>query len=175
MKTMLKGLLLAAALLMVAARPAAAQSGFTVLGNVGFGLQHDTDFAETANGLAGPNIGAGVFLTPKIAVLGRMSGTMATFTGNVKQNAYVYGGTIQFWLNKWASVEAGAGYGHWTLPDFNESGNGFGLLFAFEATVWQKGPHHIRAGFEYAPLFDTTNNFDIHNMGIVGGYQWVKK
>ena len=164
-------------MLLVVASPAFAQAparhGFTVLANVGVGFQNDEFYQETATGLGGVNFGAGVFVTDNIAILGRFSGTVARFDagGNIRQTSTVYGGTVQFWLNNWASIEAGAGYGLW-MDEFDDSDGGFGLIFAFHASVFQRGSHHIRAGVEYAPVFTDTN---VHNIGIVAGYQFVKK
>jgi len=172
----MKRVVLVAFLLLVVASPAFAQApahkGFTALANVGVGFQTDTDYEETAIGVGGLNFGAGVFVTNRIAILGRASGTSATFdaSGGARQTAAVYGGTVQCWLNNWASVEFGGGYAYWS-DDFNDSDGGFGLIIGFHATVWQKGAHHVRAGVEYAPLF---TDIKIHNIGIVAGYQYAR-
>ena len=165
----MKRVLLIAALLLAVASPAAAQIKFTALANLGVGFQNDEFYGETANGLAGLNFGAGVFLTPDLAVLGRFSGTRVTFdTVNIEQSSGVFGGTVQYWLNNWASIEAGVGYGRWK-DEFDDSDGGFGLILGFGATVFQRGPHHVRAGFEYAPVF---TDFKVHNMGLTIGYQY---
>jgi hypothetical protein len=159
-------------MLMFVASPAFAQSGFTVLANVGVGFQNDEFYEETATGIGGLNVGAGVFLTPKIAVLGRISSTSAIFDASgARQTSTVYGGTIQMWLNNWASIEGGAGLGRWS-DAFNDSDNGFGIIVAFHASVFQRGSHHIRAGVEYAPVF---TDVMVQNIGVVVGYQFVKK
>lgn len=162
----------AAVMLMFVASPAFAQrSGFTVLANIGVGFQNDEFYEETATGIGGLNFGAGVFLTDKIAVLGRFSGTSAIFDASgARQNSGVWGGTVQMWLNNWASIEGGAGYGRWS-DDFGDSDGGFGLIVAFHASVFQRGSHHIRAGFEYAPVF---TDVMVQNMAVVVGYQFVR-
>ena len=165
----MKRVVLIAALWLAIASPAAAQIKFTALANLGVGFQNDTFYNETATGLAGLNFGAGVFLTPDLAVLGRFSGTTVTFdTVNIRQSSGVWGGTVQYWLNNWASVEAGVGYGRWK-DEFDDSEGGFGLILAFNASVFQRGPHHVRAGFEYAPVFTTDA---VHNIGLTIGYQY---
>ena len=64
--------------------PAAPQGGtghhgFTVFANIGAGLQHDGFYQQTAGGLAGANLGIGAFISDRVAVLFRISGTRATF------------------------------------------------------------------------------------------------
>ena len=170
----MKRVLLVFAVLLFVASPAFAQapahSGFTALANVGVGFQHDTFYDETPVGLA-VSFGAGVFVTDRIAVLGRYSGTSAHFDGpDLTQMSGVWGGTIQCWLNNWASIEVGGGYGRWS-DEFDDSDGGFGLILAFQATVWQRGQHHIRAGVEYTPVFTDAK---VHNIGVVAGYQYAR-
>jgi Outer membrane protein beta-barrel domain len=172
----MKRIVLAVAVLLAVASPAFAQApartGFTVLANLGVGFQNDDFYEETATGLAGLNFGAGWFLTDNVAVLGRISGTRATFdTFDVTQTSAVYGGSIQYWLNNWASIEGGVGLGRWSDSD-GLSENGWGLIVAFNATVFQRGRHHVRAGVEWAPVFTDTSN--IQNIGVTVGYQFVK-
>ena len=169
---MKRALLIVSMLLVATPAFAQAHRGFTVLANVGVGFQTDTFYDETATGVAGVNFGAGAFVTDRIAVLGRFSGTSATFdaSGGARQMSGVWGGTVQFWMNNWASVEFGGGYGRWS-DEFNDSEDGFGLITAFHASVFQRGSHHIRAGVEYTPVFTEVN---VHNLGVVVGYQYAK-
>jgi hypothetical protein len=171
----MKRIVLAVAVLLAVASPAFAQaparSGFTVLANLGVGFQNDEFYDETATGLAGLNFGAGWFLTDNVAVLGRFSGTSATFdASNAGQRSGVFGGGIQYWLNNWASIDVAAGYGYWS-DDFDDSDGGFGLIVGFNATVFQRGRHHIRAGVEWAPVF---TDYKVQNIGVTVGYQFVK-
>jgi hypothetical protein len=146
-------------------------NGFTVFGSLGLGIQHDTYFPETATGLAGVNFGVGMFLNDRLAVLGRLSGTSVSFDeAGVTQFSGVLGGSVQYWLNHWASVEGGLGMGFWS-GEFDDGEQDFGLIAAFAASVWQRGSHHIRVAFEYAPVF---TEFAIHNMGFTVGYQFIK-
>ena len=72
--------------------------GFTVFGNLGLGLQHDTYYEETAVGLAGSNFGVGMFVTNRLAVLGRLSFTIAQFDDFLtptSQVSGVLGGSVQ--------------------------------------------------------------------------------
>ena len=171
----MKRIVLAFALLLFVASPAFAQaptrSGFTVLANLGVGFQQDEFYDQTQTGLAGLNFGAGWFLTPDLAVLGRFSGTTANFDDfGVTQRSGVWGGTIQYWLNNWASIEGGVGYGRWS-DDFDDSDGGFGLIVGFNASVFQRGRHHVRAGVEWASVFTDAK---VQNIGVTIGYQFVK-
>ena len=154
-----------------APRAVPAYSGLTVLVNVGLGIQTDSFYEMTETGLGGPNFGVGWFLNERTAVMFRYSGTSVEYSDlGITQRAGVWGGSLQYWLNTWASVEAGVGLGRWSDSD-GISDNGWGLIFGFHATVWQMGAHHIRVGAEYAPTFTGST---VHNIGIVGGYQYAK-
>jgi len=167
---------LVVAMLLVVASPAFAQaparSGFTVFANLGVGFQTAVTYDETGIGLAGLNFGAGWFLTDKVAVLGRYSGTYVALDAleGENQTSGVWAGSIQYWLNKWASIEGGVGYGRWSNK-FDGDDDGVGLIIGFGATVFQRGRHHVRAGFEYAPVFTDDR---VHNMGVTIGYQFVR-
>ena len=69
-----------AVMIAAAAGNAAAQAdrgGFTLVVDLGAGIQNDTALDETGKGLAGLNFGAGGFLSPNMEIMGRMSGTNA--------------------------------------------------------------------------------------------------
>lgn len=167
--------LVIALLIVIAASPAFAQapahSGFTGLVNVGVGFQHDEALGNGA-GVGGVNFGLGGFITKRIALLARFSGTDVDFGSGptLSQTSGIFAGTLQCWLNRWASIEGGAGFGSWTAEG-GASEAGLGLLIAFHASVFQKGRHHVRLGVEYVPVFTDTS---VHNVGIVVGYQYVR-
>jgi hypothetical protein len=172
----MKRVVLIVALLLAVASPAFAQaparSGFTVFANLGVGFQNDEVYDETATGIGGLNFGAGWFLTDSMAVIGRFSGTAAEFDASgLTQRSGVWAGGIQYWLNNWASVDAAVGYGSWS-DEIDRSDSGFGLIFGFHASVFQRGRHHVRAGVEWAPVFIDSGN--VQNIGVVVGYQFVK-
>jgi hypothetical protein len=148
----------------------AAHRSFTVFVNLGPGIQHDSDYQQTEVGLSGLNFGAGWFVTDRLAVLVRFSGTTVTYFSSVSQASGVWGGTIQYWMNDWASVEAGAGFGRW-WDEFSDSETGVGLIIGFQASAFHKGNHHFRVGFEYAPVF---TDIMVQNVGFTVGYQYAK-
>jgi len=146
--------------------------GFTVLANLGVGFQQDQDLEDSATGLAGLNVGAGVFVNNRIAILGRFSGTNVDY-GYATQVSGVLGGTVQFWVTDRFIVEGGGGFGYWSFDSGTVSENGFGLIVGANFVVWSRGSHCLLAGFEYAPVFTDTDT--VHNVGITFGYQFRKK
>ena len=174
---MAQGLSTSPASLSVNFAPKAAQNdparrGFTALANIGFGVQSDEFYEQTVGGLAGLNFGAGWFVSNNLAILGRYSTTTGTFDseGPIRQMSGVFGATAQYWLNRRFAVEGGVGMGYWS-DDADQSETGFGVIAGFVASLYNKGPHHVTAGFEYAPAF--TNTGTVHNMGFVVGYQLI--
>lgn len=155
-----------------AAQPAGPGAhGFTVMANMGVGFEHDFFYGGAA-GLAGPNFGIGRFITPRIAILGRFSGTAVEFDeAGFSQTSWVVGGTVQYWLTSRCAVEAGGGLGSWA-DEFGGSDAGGGLMFGVSYVVWEKGAHHIVAGAEYAPVL---TDGKVHNVGITVGYQFFKR
>lgn len=155
-------------LLAVTAGTASAQpdrGGFTFLVNMGVGVQSDSAVEETAVGLGGLNVGAGGFVTPRLAILGRVSGTFVSYD-LFDQSSAVIGPTIQFWPNNRLSVEAGAGVGSWRAEDVTE--RGLGLILGMGVSVFQRGKHNLAVGIEYAPVF---TDDPVHNFGFTFGYQ----
>jgi hypothetical protein len=155
--------------------PAAASNarGFTVMANVGVGFEHDF-FDGGAAGLAGApvNFGIGGFITPKMAILGRFSGTVVEFSdAGISQTSGVIGATLQYWLNSRLAVEAGGGLGSWSDETGASDASG-GLILGVSYIVWEHGAHHLVAGAEYAPVF---TDGKVHNVGITLGYQFFRR
>ena len=152
-----------------AAQTSPDRGGFTLLVNLGVGIQQDTAIEETAVGTAGLNLGVGGFIKPNLAILGRFSGTNAKYDtafGEFRQVSGVVGPTLQYWASDKVYLEGGAGLGVWSAED--ESDSGFGLILGAGFTVWNRGKHNLQVGVEYAPAF--TDNA-VHNFGITFGYQ----
>jgi hypothetical protein len=144
--------------------------GFTILVNLGVGIQHDTGFGESAVGWGGANVGIGGFVNNKLAILGRFSGTTVTYDSFGKQVSGVMGGTVQYWLSDLFHVEAGGGIGFWNWNFDSEIGTG--LIFGAGVTVLDRGRHNLQVGAEYAPVFTDTST--VHNFCITFGYQFHK-
>jgi hypothetical protein len=152
------------------AQAAVERHGFTILVNLGVGIQHDMSFEETAVGLGGANLGIGAFVNNKLAILGRFSGTNVTYDLSGQQVSGVFGGTVQYWLSDLFHIEAGGGMGFWNW-DF-DSEVGTGLILGAGVTVFDRGHHNLQVGAEYAPVF--TDSANIHNFCITFGYQFHK-
>jgi hypothetical protein len=146
------------------------RGGFTILVNLGFGVQNDTYVDESAGGLAGANLGIGGFVNPKLAVLGRFSGTNVNYD-LFGQVSGVVGATLQYWATDRFIVEGGAGIGYWTAEGDSETG--FGLIVGASGVVFNRGKHNLLVGVEYAPAF--TDSGTVHNLGFTFGYQFHKR
>lgn len=165
----LSAIMVAAAAGNAAAQTSADRSGFTLLVNLGVGIQNDTSLADNGVGLAGVNVGVGGFIKPNLAILGRFSGTSASYEtpfGDARQVSGVIGSTLQYWATDKVSLEGGAGLGMWSVED--ESDRGFGLILGVGYTVWNRGKHSLQVGLEYAPVFTEGT---VHNFGFTIGYQ----
>lgn len=152
------------------AQSADERSGFTLLVDLGVGIQNDTGLEETAVGLGGINVGIGAFITPNLAIMGRFSGTYAEQDfgfASVNQASGVLAPIVQYWVNDRFNLRAGAGFGVWSADD--ESDRGLGVIVGFGATVFQRGKHSLQVGVEYAPAF--TDPGTVHNFGFTFGYQ----
>jgi Outer membrane protein beta-barrel domain len=152
-----------------AAQASPDRGGFTLLVNLGAGIQKDTALDETGKGLAGLNLGLGGFIKPNLAIMARFSGTNASYEtpfGDVGQTSGVVGPSLQYWTSDKVYVEGGVGIGIWNVED--ESDQGLGLILGAGFTVWNRGKHNLQVGFEYAPVFTDAK---IHNIGITFGYQ----
>ena len=85
----------------IASKQAAApaqRGGFTILVNLGLGIQNDEALDESATGVAGINLGVGGFLKPDLALLFRISGTNVRYDVGpfeLNQVSGVVGGTLQ--------------------------------------------------------------------------------
>lgn len=143
------------------------RSGFTILLELGAGVQRDDYYAETAGGLAGLNVGLGAFLTRDLALMFRFSGTTASYAP-YSQVSGVAGPMVQYWLSDRVNLRAGGGVGFWSSEDDNETA--FGLMLGVGVTVFNRGKHNLQIGFDYAPVFTDSR---IHNIGFTFGYQFL--
>jgi hypothetical protein len=163
-------------------RQAPERGGFTILVNLGVGIQrlHIAGESDSATGLAGANVGVGGFVNPKLAVLGRFSGTNVIYEGDdFRVIAGVVGATTQIWVHERFAIETGGGLGFVRGAEGNIQETGFGLILGASAVVFRSGKHNLLAGFEYAPVFfnDETDvffgeSFSMHNFGFTFGYQF---
>ena len=85
--------------------------------DMGLGIQSDTGIEESAVGLAGLNLGLGGWVTDKVAILGRFTGTTAVYSvgrfGEAWQVSGVVAPTLQVWPSARGYLEAGVGLGFW--------------------------------------------------------------
>ncbi|MDX1494110.1 MAG: hypothetical protein R3253_08635 [Longimicrobiales bacterium] len=146
------------------------RSGFTLLLNLGVGLQDDGALPESEVGLAGLNLGIGGFLNERMALWLRASGTNVSYDtpfGDVTQTSGFVGPALQYWTSDRFAVEGGVGVGFWDIEGENEGG--LGLLLGLTYVFWTNGGHNLSLGAEYAPAF--TDPETVHNYGLVFGWQ----
>jgi hypothetical protein len=146
------------------------RSGFTLMLNIGAGLQDDGAAAESSTGLAGLNLGIGGFVNERTAVWFRVSGTVASYDigiGEISQTSGFGGPAVQYWVNERFALEGGLGLGFWDVEGENDSG--LGALLGVAYTFWSNGGHSLNLGLEYAPAF--TDPETVHNYGLVFGWQ----
>jgi hypothetical protein len=72
-------IIVAATAVSASAQTASDRSGFTLLANLGVGVQNDTALEEVSVGFGGANFGVGGFITRDLAILGRYSGTSVPY------------------------------------------------------------------------------------------------
>jgi hypothetical protein len=150
----------------VAAQTPLERGGFTLMLDLGLGLQRDEAFGTTESGLAGVNLGIGGFLTDRLALMLRESGTNVSY-GPVRQVSVVVAPALQYWANDRLSLTGGVGAGLWSIDDVNEGG--LGLVLGVHYALWQSGRHSLFLGVDYAPAF--TDPETVHNLGILFGWQ----
>ena len=171
--SILGGLLLSALLVVPSAASAQQQpehSGFTLMLNIGAGLQDDGALPESQVGLAGLNLGIGGFVSERVAIWFRASGTNAAYStpqGDVTQVSGFGGPAVQYWATERVALEGGVGIGFWDIEGTNEGG--LGLMLGASYVFWTNGGHSLFVGAEYAPAF--TDPETIHNYGLVFGWQ----
>jgi hypothetical protein len=152
--------------------------GFTALVNIGAGFQHDFDFGGGA-GVGGLNFGIGGFVTHKLAILARFSGTTVDFSDlvfpqiTITQSSGVFGATAQYWTTPRFALEAGGGYGSWNDSNGAASDASWGLILGASVIVFEHGSHHLVVGGEYAPVITSAGT--VHNIGVTAGYQFFRR
>jgi hypothetical protein len=150
----------------VAAQTPVERGGFTLILDLGVGLQHDQAIGSTESGLAGINLGIGGFLTDRLALMLRASGTNVSY-GPVRQVSGTAAPALQYWASDRLSLTGGVGMGLWSVEEFDETGPG--LVLGVHYAIWQSGGHSLFLGVDYAPAF--TDPETVHNLGILFGWQ----
>ncbi len=165
------GALLVATLLCAVPATAFAQDeepgreGFTLLASLGVGIQNDPSRDRWAGGLAGLNMGAGLFLTDRVAVLARLSSaTVSQATG--QQSSGVLGATGQLWIGERLHVEGGPGVGFWRVAGGDDKSPG--LILGAGYALYRTAGHSMNVGVEYALAL--TDPDPIHSFGIL--FRW---
>jgi hypothetical protein len=159
------------------------RSGFTMQLALGVGYQsNDPDDDERAIAdlaLSGLNLGIGGFLNPDLALLFRLSATLAFLDSgpfdSVTSSSGVGGLALQYWPLQALRLEAAAGFGYHKYEyqadrlTITRQEGGLGLIFAVAAAFWQNENHSLLVGIDYAPAF--VEDGPVHNLGFTFGWQ----
>lgn len=145
------------------------RKGFTLLLSAGLGFQSDDALEESTLGIGGLNAGIGGFLSPRLGLLFRVSGTTVNYDYDefdYTQTSGVGGIALQYWLSDRFNVEGGPAVGFWT-SDLGDD-EGFGLLVAAGYSVFQSTKTSLQLGVEWAPAFTEGN---VQNLSFNLGFQ----
>ncbi len=161
--------------------------GFTIGVGLGLGVQTlspDDGDSESEFGLAGLNLRIGGFLSPNLAVLLKVAGTVANrdVTGGEATYTHAMGGpAVQYFFNDRLHLDLGAGLSVLSAEakvetpsgDFNISvdDNAFGVFGGLGYIVGQSGEHALVLSLELgAGLHDDVNAY---STGFVVNWQWL--
>ncbi|MCA9559445.1 MAG: hypothetical protein KC583_12870 [Myxococcales bacterium] len=161
--------------------------GFTIGLGLGLGVQTlspDDGDSESEFGLAGLNLRIGGFLSPNLAILFKVTGTVVNrdVTGGEATYTHAMGGpAVQYFFNDRLHLDLGAGVSALRAEakvetprgDFNISvdDNAFGVLGGLGYIVGQSGEHALLLSLELgAGLHDDGNAY---STGFVVNWQWL--
>ncbi len=161
--------------------------GFTLGLGLGLGVQtltsEDSD-SESEVGLAGLNLKVGGFLSPNLALLLKINGTVANRDIGVGEATFTQalaGPAIQYFFNERLSLDVGAGVSvrHTEAKVKTIDGdvtvsaddNAFGLLGALGYIVGQSGEHALVLSLEVGAGLHEAGN--VYSTGFVVNWQWL--
>lgn len=145
--------------------PMSVRSGFTLELGLGAGLTMvSPEMGESENkmGLSGLTLGLGAFVTDRVAVLARATGT--SFQQDVLGEGHTFINSVllvggQYWVNDQLTVTAGAGLGILGPSPFEsdldavEDQKGFAVSAGAGYSFLLSGQHALRAALEVIPGF----------------------
>lgn len=156
---------------------AAERRGLTFEANVGVGslvISPDGGSGRTESGIAGLNLGGGVWLTPRAALTLRLAGVTYSEEGGSLTGGFL-GGAIQLWPHDeiWLGLGAGIGLAGLQLegaPD-PEPETGLGMDFRLGYTPFASGSHSLNFSLEVNPSF--LDGGTLTGIGFLIGYQYL--
>ena len=145
--------------------------------NVGLGwmyAQADGDSDTSDLGIGGLSLGIGGWVSPQLAITGRIAGVTLSENDATLSNIFV-GPSVQYWLNPNAWIGGGAGVGILRLAAGGESDSVNGLSLDLRAGyTFNPGTENtFNISFELNPGFFEQNgeSATITGIGILFGYQ----
>jgi hypothetical protein len=128
-------------------------------------------------GVGGLSIGVGGWVSPKLAVTGRLAGVTVGGQDEAQTSAIFLGPSVQYWVDNhfWFGGGAGLGLdaGKDTSGTSKKSVAGIGLDFRVGYTFNEGSPNTFNASLEVNPGFFSENGSSatITGIGILLGYQ----
>ena len=155
-------------------QPPHLRSGLTFEANIGFGAVHvsvDNGDSDSEGALGGLDIGLGAFITPNVAITGRIAGATYFEDDNTLTVGF-FGPSLQYWASDTLWFGGGVGLGFAALsigPDdvIREEDIGLDLRVGYTFPTLTQNSFNI--SFELNPVF-----FDggtLTAVGLLFGYQ----
>jgi hypothetical protein len=142
--------------------------------NLGLGwITGDSDTSDL--GLGGLSLGLGGWVSPKLAITGRIAGVTLSDNGARLSNVF-FGPSLQYWIDDHFWLGGGLGVGILALSLDNGDGDsitGLGLDLRIGYTFTVGSENTINASFELNPghFSENGNSETLTGIGILLGYQ----
>jgi len=166
-------------------QPTTLRSGMTFEASLGVGwmriTDNDSDDSLTSDLGAGIGLGVGGWVSPQLAITGRISGTSTTFDEfssggeSIRYNQYFVGGAVQYWVDDHFWFGGGAGIAVLAASFMGESDsiNGFGFQGRAGYSFSTGSENTFNVQLELTPGFYSEDNGGgtVTGVGIMVGYQ----
>jgi hypothetical protein len=159
--------------------PESLHNGMTVELNIGFGWIHASNGSSSDTSdlsLGGLDLGVGGWVSPKLAITGRLAGVTFSQNGGRFTDGFL-GPVAQYWVSDHAWFGGGGGLGVLAVSDSsgnnNDSVSGFSFDLRLGYTFNEGTENTFNASFELTPGFYSNNNASATYTGIAFllGYQ----
>lgn len=158
-------------------QPVSLHDGMTFELNLGLGWVRASanDTSDTSNlGIGGLSLGVGGWVSPKLAITGRIAGVTLSENG-ARLSDIFFGPSAQYWIDDHFWLGGGAGLGILAVSNNanSDSITGVGLDLRIGYTFSAGSENTINASFELNPGFFSENGSSatFTGIGILLGYQ----
>jgi hypothetical protein len=154
-------------------QPVSLKNGMTVELNLGLGWMTSSESDKSYTGIGGLSLGVGGWVSPQVAITGRIAGATISENGEQLSNIF-FGPSLQYWVND--NFWLGGGIGLGILADNCdgcESVTGFGFDARVGYTFSVSSENTFNVSFELNPEHYSENGVSatITSVGILLGYQ----